>query len=601
MSRTADKYRIWLVYAVLTVILFGVYWRVHNFEFVNYDDNQFVYQNERIVSGLTFDNIAYFFTHSHAGHWQPLTAITHMLDCELYSLNAGGHHITNLIFHIINTLLLLALLWRQTGTLWPSVFVGAVFGLHPIHVESVAWVTERRDVLSTLFLLLAIAAYFHYVKQPNAGRYVIVMLLFAVGLMSKPMLVTLPFILLLLDYWPLERLEFSRASLGRLVAEKIPLFVFTSISCVITVVVQTNIGTVAPVRGLGLYARVSNAIVSYIRYIAKMFWPTDLAVFYPHPGDKLLLWEMVGAAIVLIGISVWVMKVSSSHRYLLTGWFWYLGTLVPVIGIIQVGSQGMADRYMYIPSIGLLIVVAWGADDLLGKWKYKQIILGLSAVAVVTVLTVLTWFQVGFWRDSFTLFDHAVKVTKENDVAYNNRGTIYYEKGEYDMAIADFNKAIEINPRYIEAYYNRGKAYNAKKQYESAISDYSKAIEINPKLAAAYTNRGSIYKAMGQYALAISDYDKAIEINPAFAEAYNNRGTVYYAKGDYALAISDYSKAVELKPDFAWAYFNKANACEIVGRTQEAVEAYKSFIQYAPAQNVSHIEYAKQKIKELEH
>jgi tetratricopeptide (TPR) repeat protein len=600
MHETADKYRIWFVYPALIIITLAVYWRVHKFEFINYDDNQFVYQNERIVSGLTFSNTAYFFTHSHAGHWQPLTAVTHMLDCVLYGLNAGGHHITNLVLHVINTLLLLTLLRRQMGALWPSAFVAAVFGLHPIHVESVAWVTERRDMLSTLFLILTIAAYFRYVKKPNTERYLLVLLLFALGLMSKPMLVTLPFVLLLLDYWPLERLEFSRISLGRLVLEKIPLFVLSGISCAITVVVQTNVGTVAPVRGLGLYARFSNAIVSYVRYIIKILWPVDLAVFYPHPGDKLPWWQVLGAAVVLAGITVWVLKISKKHKYLLTGWLWYIGTLVPVIGLVQVGSQSMADRYTYIPSIGLFIVAAWGANDLLGAWKYKRAVLGLSAVASVAILTVLTVFQVGYWHDSFSLFDHTVKVTKENDVAYNNRGTIYYEKGEYDLAIADYNKAIEISPAYIEAYYNRGKIYNAKGQYDLAISDYSKAIAINPKLAEAYTNRGNIYKTTGRYALAISDYDKAIELNPTLAEAYNNRGAAYYVKGEYALAISDYSKAIELKPDFAWAYFNKANACEIAGRAKEAVEAYKGFIQYAPAQHAPYIERARQRIKELE-
>ncbi len=600
MRKTADKYRIWFVYLALTVITLAVYWRVHKFGFVNYDDNQFVYQNERIVSGLTFDNVSYFFTHSHAGHWQPLTAITHMLDCELYGLNAGGHHVTNLILHVINTLLLLTVLRRQTGALWSSVFVAAVFGLHPVHVESVAWVTERRDMLSTLFLILTVAAYFRYVKKPNAGRYVPMLLLFALGLMSKPMLVTLPFVLLLLDYWPLGRLEFSKISLVRLVREKIPLFILSGISCAITVVVQTNVGTVAPVRGLGFYARFSNAVVSYVRYIGKMLWPIDLAVFYPHPGDELPLWQVIGAAVVLAGVSVWVVKVSNKHKYLLTGWFWYLGTLVPVIGIIQVGSQGMADRYMYIPSIGLLLVIAWGTDDLLGKWGYKHIVLGLSAFVSITVLAVLTRFQVGYWRDSFSLFDHAVKVTKENDVACNNRGTIYYEKGEYDRAITDYNKAIEISPRYIEAYYNRGKVYNTKKQYDLAISDYSRAIEINPKLADAYINRGAIYKATGLYTFAISDYDKAIELNPTIAEAYNNRGAAYYAKGEYAFAISDYSKAIELKPDFAWAYFNKANACEMTDRAKEAVEAYKDFIRYASIQQAAYIERAKQRIKELE-
>jgi lipoprotein NlpI len=600
MRETADKYRLWFVYLVLTVTTLSVYWRVHKFGFVNYDDDKYVSGNSHIYTGLKWENVIWVFTHQHACNWHPLTGLSHILDCQLFNLKPGPHHLVNLLFHIVNTLFLFTVLRQITGGFWQSTFTAALFALHPVHVESVAWISERKDVLSTLFWLLTTAAYFHYVKSPKISRYLLVFVLFAMGLMAKPMLVTLPFVFLLLDYWPLGRLEFSGINLLRLVREKIPLFVLSGISCAITVVVQTNVGAVSPLEGLGLYARFSNIIVSYVEYVIKMFWPVNLAVFYPHPYDKLPLWQVLDSVVMLVCISVLVVKVSGRHKYLLTGWFWYLGTLVPVIGLVQVGSQGMADRYTYIPSIGLLFVVAWGADDLFGKWKYKHIVLGLSAFASITILTVLTWFQVGYWRDSFSLFDHAVKVTKENDVAYNNRGTIYYEKGEYDMAIADYNKAIEISPRYIEAYYNRAKVYNAKKQYDLAISDYSKAIEINPKLAEAYTNRGAIYKTMERYAFAICDYDKAIELNPTLAEAYNNRGAAYYAKGDYALAISDYSRAVELKPDFTWAYFNKANACEVSGRATEAVEAYKGFIQHAPAQYAPYIERARQRIKELE-
>lgn len=594
----SDRQKTLFIILVLAIAVLAVFWRVHRFEFVNYDDDQFVYKNERILSGLTIDNIVWFFTHSHAGHWQPLTAVSHMLDYKLYGLNAGGHHITNLILHVINTLLLFVILRRMTGSPWPSAFVSAAFGLHPMHVESVAWVTERRDVLSALFLILTIAAYFRYTRKPSASRYLFTLLFFALGLMSKPMLVTLPFVLLLLDYWPLER--FGKRSLKNMILEKLPLLALTAVSCAITVVVQTKVGTLATVRGLGLYARISNAIVSYVQYVVKTFWPVNLAVFYPHPGDEIPLWQVIGAAAVLVAVTSWLLALSKRHKYLLTGWLWYLGTLVPVIGLVQVGAQSMADRYTYIPSIGFFIAAAWGANELLAEWKYRRFFFGCLSFAVILIFTVLTWFQVGYWRDSLNLFDHSIKVTKENDVSYNNRGTVYYEGGEYANAIADYDKAISLSPAQATAYYNRGKVYTAEGRYDLAISDYSKAIELNPRLSEAYNNRGNAYKNTGRYEPAIVDYSKAIEISPRLAEAYNNRGTAYYEKGQLAAAIFDYNKAIELNPVFAWAYFNKAGACESAGLKKEAVEAYKAFIRYAPQQYATYIERVRQKIKELE-
>jgi tetratricopeptide (TPR) repeat protein len=452
--------------------------------------------------------------------------------------------------------------------------------------------------------------------------------------MAKPMVVTLPFVLLLLDYWPLGRLELFGAdksnnqkrpfaidkwkNFWKLLLEKVPLFVLSAVCSAVTIVVQSSSGAVKDIEQFSLSVRMANAVVSYARYIGKMIWPADLAVFYPHPHEKIIYWQLFGAFILLVVLTFLVMRESARHKYLLTGWFWYLGTLVPVIGLVQVGGQSMANRYTYIPFVGLFIVVAWGTNELLAKWRYKKPVLALLSLAVILILAVLARSQVGYWRDSMSLFEHAIRVTEGNYVAYDGRGLIYRQKGQYDLAVSDFkkalaanpryapaygnlglvcnstgrydmaiscyNKAIEINPKKALAYSNRGNAYSGKGRLDLAISDYNKAIEIDPEFAEAYYNRGNAYmdKGKGQLDLAISDYDKSIEINPRDAVAYNNRGLAYLSKGNFDHAISDYNKSIEINPKYAIAYNNRANAYKSNGQFDRAVPDYNKALEINP-------------------
>ena len=635
MLRMRDKYKILFVIAGLTTAVLAVFWQVRGFEFVNYDDDKYVSKNEHILSGLTIENVAWVFTSEHCGNWHPITGLSHILDCEFFGANPGRHHLVSLMFHLVNTLLIFVILRRMTGALWASAFVAAVFGLHPLHVESVAWISERKDVLSTLFWLLATAAYFRYVRRPSIGHYIMTLVFFALGLMAKPMLVTLPFVFLLLDYWPLGRLKNGR-QIYHLIWEKIPFFVLSAISSVITFTFQKGAGAVVGIQFFPLTGRIANAVVSYAGYIGKIIWPVNLAVFYPYLGHEPAVWQVFVAAALLLTMTIVVIRLGGKYRYLPVGWFWYLGTLVPVIGLMQTGEQSMADRYTYIPLTGLSIAVAWGVNDLAAKWNYRKIALWILSFIIILILTVSARFQAGYWRDSMTLFSRAIRTTGGNYLAYygigtvyfdkgaydaavaaytdaikinsryvaayNNRGTAYSQgKGAYDLAISDFNEALEISPRFAAAYYNRANAYaEGKGAYDQAISDYSKAIELNPQYTAAYNNRGNTYAVKGAFDLAISDYSKVIEINPRDAEAYANRGNAYKSRGKYDLAISDYNKVLAIIPRDARACFSKAGAYDEAGRKKEAIEAYKEFIRYAPAQYAPYVEQVRQRIRQLE-
>jgi tetratricopeptide (TPR) repeat protein len=577
-----DKYKQLFVILGLAIAVFAVFCQVRSFEFVRYDDDRYVSNNNHILSGLKLRNIAWVFTSEHCDNWHPLTGISHILDCELFGSDAGRHHLVNMIFHIVNTVLIFVVFRRLTSAFWQSAFIAAVFGLHPAHVESVAWISERKDVLSTMFWLLTMAAYFHYIKHATISRYLLTLAIFVMGLMSKPMLVTLPFVLLLLDYWPLNRLEAkNKGQIYRLVREKIPFFVFSAVSCVITVVVQSKVGALKNIEQFSLSTRVYNAIVSYVRYIDKMVWPVDLAVFYPYQSVSPL--QVLASLVLLVVVTVLVVRASGRHKYLFTGWFWYLGTLVPVIGLVQVGNQSMADRYTYVPYIGLFIIVAWGANDLTDKLKYRKIVLGALSSAIVLILAVLTWFQVSYWHDSISLFTHAIDVTSGNYLAYNNRGVAYNAAGMFDLAISDYDKVLEIKPKYIEAYNNRGIAYEGKGEYGRAISDFNRALGMNSEYAEAYYNRGNLYaKSKVEANLAISDYSRAIEIKQDFADAYVNRGNVYRDRGQFDLAISDYNKALAMNPGEADVYNNRGNAYEGKGQLDNAISDYDRALEINP-------------------
>jgi hypothetical protein len=441
MDKPSDKYKVICVYVALALSTLVVYWQVRNYDFVNFDDPHYVHKNPIVQSGITLDSIKWAFTTGHAANWHPLTWLSHMLDCQLFGTNPGWHHLTNLLLHIANTLLLFAVLKRMTGALWRSAFVAALFALHPLNVESVAWVAERKNVLSGFFWMLTVAAYIRYAERPGIGSYLLVVLVFSLALMAKPIVVTLPFVLLLLDYWPFGRFQWGSQRQGeslpqselvkvnyqtsptsRLVGEKVPLFILVAVLSMITFFVQRSGGTVESTATLTLKARSANAVVSYAGYIGKIFWPRRLAVFYPHPRYSLPVWQAVAAGLLLLGITVCVIWLARRRCWLPVGWLWYLGTLVPVIGLVQVGAQAMADRYAYVPAVGLFIIIAWSLPELVKKWRYRKIGLRISAGIVLTFLLLCTRMQVRHWQNSVTLFEHALAVTENNYAIHCNYG-----------------------------------------------------------------------------------------------------------------------------------------------------------------------------------
>jgi tetratricopeptide (TPR) repeat protein len=593
-----------------------------------------------------------------------------MLDVQLFGLKPRWHHLTNLLFHIANTLLIFFIFHRMTKAPWKSAFVAALFAVHPLHVQSVAWVAERKDVLSTFFWMLATVAYIHYVEHrtedgrqrsadgekwtgilrfpPSVFRYLAVVIFFAVGLMAKPMLVTLPFTLLLLDYWPLQRFEQKKpaeevrtevskrgagtpASAGvtsslrksggkrgplsadeikgksgkkrtwqgmvkeekpaahtnqwalvrPLLLEKIPLLALAALSCIVTYFAQKKGGAVISFEGIPPGVRIANALVSYIIYIGKTIWPNNLAVLYPHPGVR-PLWQVLGAVLFLGAVTFAVIRTAKRFPYLAMGWLWFAGTLVPVIGIVQVGVQAMADRYTYIPLIGLFVMAAWGIPELLKKWRYRKEVLFASSALILPCLAVVTWTQAGYWRNSIALCDHALKVANQNDTIYENRADANYRLGNLRQAIEDFDKAVEIDPKNAGAYCSRGFAYAKLGDHRQAISDYDRAIEINPKLAEAYNGRGAAYAKLGDQRKAISDFDKSVEINPENAEAYYNRGATYGKLGNRSQAISDYDRAIEINREYALAYINRGVIYGELGNQGQAISDYERAIGIDP-------------------
>jgi tetratricopeptide (TPR) repeat protein len=538
------------VTACIGVCLFVLTWVVYaqtlRFDFVNYDDPRYVYQNTRITSGISVANIAWAFSHIHSENWHPLTTITHMLDCQLHGLNAGWHHFTNVLLHCVSVVLLFVALDRMTGALWRSAFVSAVFAVHPLHVESVAWIAERKDVLSAFFFMLTLLAYLHYTCAPSIGRYLTVVLGVALGLMSKPMLVTLPFVLLLLDYWPLERFETHRSNTGRrllqLVLEKIPLIALSAVSSIVTFLVQR--GAIGWTEQLPVPARISNALVAYVIYIRQMFWPAGLAVFYPHPENRLPLWEISLALIVLVAITATAFRLRKKAPYLTTGWLWYLGMLVPVIGLVQVGWQGHADRYTYLPQIGLYIAVTWAVTDLTRSWRFQRMALGVAALIVVGALSWRCWLQTSYWRDSETLFTHALAVTSNNDVALNNLGIIFLEKGQLDDAISKLQAAIDLRPENGPAHDNLAKAFLKKGQVAEAMVHYRKLVEIDPENVETRNTVGTALIQQGHVKEAIDQWQDVLAIQPENGNAASNLAWVFATCPEDS--IRDGARAVEL-------------------------------------------------------
>jgi len=600
MLEFAKRNVIVLIYSALILSTLLVFWQVRNFEFTNYDDTDYVTENPHFSHGINRDDIIWAFTTPNIGNWLPLTWLSFMLDSQLFSLNSGRMHLVNLLLHIANTLLLFAVLKKMTGSLWRSAFVAAAFALHPMHVESVAWVIERKDVLSTFFFMLTVAAYVGYVGNDGSFRYLLTILLFVLGLLAKPMLVTLPFVLLLLDYWPLNRFDSHPAKtsgrrprkpasipdmrriLYRIIIEKVPFLALAVVWSVITFLAQKGSGSVIETDALPPYYRIANALLSYARYIGKMFWPQNMTTFYPFDIKSFSFWQITMCAILLLGISVFVIRFGQKQKYLPVGWFWFVVTLIPVIGLVQSGIQGYADRYTYISYIGLFIMIAWGLPQLLSKWPQRKIALGLSMVIAITILGLCAHRQVSFWNNSFTLFSHAIKVTPNNYLAYNNLGVACDSTGRRQDAIKNYRQAVRIKPDYSEAYYNLGGAYRKVDRKQDAIEAYKQAIKIKPDYAKAICNLGVAYDELGRGKDAIEAYKQTIRIKPDFEGAYYNLGNAYLGLGRYQDAAETFKQTIRIKPDYADAHNNLGNACFGLGRYQDAIEAYKQAVKIKP-------------------
>lgn len=567
MDNDLHRHRILLLCLVLTIAILSLFWQVQNHGFVNLDDDLYVTANPHVQAGLTVDGIVWAFTTTHASNWHPLTWLSHMVDCHLFGLNPGAHHFTNVLLHVANTLLLFLVFHRMTRAVWDSACVAALFALHPLHVESVAWIAGRKDLLSTFCWLLTIGLYLRYVKCPRYTRYLLVLLSFSLGLMAKPMLVTLPFVLLLLDYWPLGRLESTNSSLTtksdtgkstvfwsrrslilRLVLEKIPLLGLTTVSSIVTFIAQRSGGALESLNTIPLNVRLANAFVAYVRYMEKTIWPHDLAVFYPHPGRSLPMWQVAGAVLLLLSITVLVLRTVRSHPHLTTGWLWYLGTLVPVIGIVQVGAQALADRYTYVPLIGLFIVMAWGLPDMLARWSHRRAALATLTAGLLVALMICSLLQVRYWQNSSTLFRHTLEVTTNNWLAHNNMGLAVASEGDSAGALAHYRKSLLINPNNAPAHNNLGIALAQHKSPLEARIHFDQALYLKPDLADAHYNLGVLLMKNGEQDDAIFHYQQALQSKPDDPQIHNNMANALLRRGDVCAAIFHYREALRLEP-----------------------------------------------------
>jgi len=559
-----------LVILFLVITTLSVYWQVRNHEFLIWDDNFYVTENRHVLTGLNLENISWSLTTRHAFNWHPLTWLSHMLDIQLYGMNSGSHHLTNLLIHTINSILLFLIFNRMTNRLWQSGFVAALFALHPLHVESVAWLSERKDVLSTFFWMLTVWSYAWYVERPRINRYLLVIFFFILGLMSKPMLVTLPFILLLIDFWPLNRLSIKRIK-SSILWEKVPFFALSTVSSVITFIVQQRSGAFGPID---FVARISNSLVSYVSYIGKMIWPFHLTFFYPHP-IVLPKWQVTGACLILITIFFLVMWQVRRYPWLAVGWLWYVGALVPVIGLVQVGEQSMADRYTYVPLVGLFIIIAWGFPELMGKWYNKKLILSLLVTALFSICMVTSWRQAGYWKSDIMVNAHALDVTKDNYVAHNNLGLALAEQGKTTDAIRHYTEALKIKPVFVHAYINLGVALAVQGRLEEAVKEYKEALSIKPRFAGAHNNLGFVLATQGKTEDAIRHYKEALRINPNYVKAHNNLGLVLAEQGRAEEAAKHYAEALRIDPYFTNALNNLGIALIKQDRLKDAENLFR--------------------------
>ena len=624
-----------LISAGLLAATLAAFWPLHRAEFLNFDDPVYVTNNPKVFQGLTRSGLVWAFTSLHGSNWHPLAWISHMADCQIWGENAGGHHLSSVALHAANAVLLFLTLQRLTGAAWRSSLVAALFALHPQHVESVAWIAERKDVLSTFFALLTIWVYAKYAQgapscapsnegsgsgtkgpllatsEPGPGRrkastedpattlvartipsecrlgrrfvLALALLLFAFGLMSKPMLVTLPVLLLLLDYWPLGRMrDLGPGNAWWLVREKLGFFLLAAASCVVTFVAQKRGGSVVALDHVPLADRVVNALGSYFSYVAKTFWPANLAVFYPLPQEWNLGDGALGAGMLLV-VTLAAVMVAGRARYFLAGWLWFIGALVPVIGLVQVGAQARADRYTYLPLIGLFIALVWGMNDVAARFRYGRAVATALGLAVAAACGVGTWFQVQYWRDNLTLFARAIEVTEDNALAHHNLGHALAVQGNQRAAIPHFNEALRLRPNYAQAYQNRGSAYAAQGQTEAAMADFREAIRWRPDYESAYCCLASLLAQQSKLAEAESNFVAAVHFKPDYAEAHMKLGNLLILEGREPEGFAHLQSAVASEPTYAEGQYYLGGALARRHEFGAAVECFRAAIRLKPA------------------
>lgn len=619
------RHHLALICLLLALATLTVYWQVRGHDFVNLDDDVYIFNNPTVRKGLTYEGLKCAFSScamtEGIGIWHPLTWISLMADYQLFGLKPGGYHITNLLLHTVNTILLFVLLNRMTHALWRSAFVAALFALHPLHVESVAWATERKDVLSAFFFLATILVYSRYVKRPSKLSYLIIIVLFALGLMAKSMLVTLPFVLLLIDFWPLgrwpstpadgdsrpapeapadrnrekkarrkkaaalsrdlmeQRPPAQRPSIGFLILEKAPLFFLTAIFSFITYHYHQKGGVIEFTKPL--VTRLGNAIISYASYILDTIWPARLAPFYPYP-DLLPWWLIMGSLLILGAITCGAVLFRRRMPYLIVGWLWYLGTLVPVIGIIQVGGQAMADRYTYIPLTGLFIMIAWGMYDLAKNLDKKKLLLPLAATLALAAMAVLSWMQIGYWKNSLALFEHTLRVTKNNFVISNNMGVTLIEQGKAEEGEAYLRESLRIKPDYAPSHYGLGSVLMQKGRMTEAEKHLREALRVKPDYAHAQAKLGALLSARGMNGEAERHLREALRIKPDFPEAFNNLGIALKNQGKLQESVSMYKEAIRANRDSHVSYLNQGNALVSQGRIDDGINSFREALRIKP-------------------
>ena len=604
MEQAQKKLHVFLIYLALTLVTLVAFEQVRLCEFTFTDDIKFAAKNPHVQAGLTRESIAWAFTTTTTANWIPLTWLSVMLDSQIFGHSSTTFHLMNLFYHVLNVLLLFMVLSKMTGTLWRSAFVAALFALHPLRVESVAWIAERKDVLSGLFWMLTMAAYLRYAQRPGIRRYLLVALTLSLGLLAKPMLVTLPCVLLLLDYWPLGRLQWNgqnaanelqyaqsahltckKTSPECLIAEKIPLSMLSVASCITTVIAQQAEGAVRSMDRYTLSVRISNALVSYVSYIGKMIWPTRLAHLYLHPGPNLPISKSVIALVILVSVSAAVIYMARRRHDLaplLVGWLWYLGTLVPVIGLVQVGQQSMADRYTYLPSIGILIMVAWGAERLSNRWKRRNMVFAILTVLLLIGLTLCTRAQVKHWKNSLALFGHGVQVTSNNYNMHYHYANALLKDGRLDEAAFHYQTAVRINPRFKKPYDGLANTFYKQGRFDEAISVCKKRLRIGKPDPAIYHRLGMAYARKGARILAIQSFIKSLRLKPDSVPPHENLARLVMDLKNPDAAIRLLTEAIQLNPNIALTHFNLALALNRKGRTEEAITHYREALRIKP-------------------